>query len=54
MPGVSLWLHGHLHCRHDYLVPHADGTITRVVSNPRGLGPKGESAGYDALCVIEV
>ena len=54
MPGVALWLHGHLHCRHDYLVPHPDGTTTRVVSNPRGHGPKGESAGYDPLCVIEV
>jgi hypothetical protein len=54
MPGVDLWLHGHLHCRHDYLVPHADGSITRVVSNARGHGPKGESAGHDDLCVIEI
>jgi hypothetical protein len=54
MPGVALWLHGHVHCRHDYLVPHDDGTVTRVVANPRGHGSKGESAAYDAMCVIEV
>jgi hypothetical protein len=54
MPGVNLWLHGHLHCRHDYLVPHADGSITRVVSNARGHGHKGENRGHDGLCVVEV
>lgn len=51
MPGVDLWIHGHLHCRHDYLVTHERGA-TRVVSNARGHGHKRESEGYDGgLCV---
>jgi hypothetical protein len=37
LAAVPLWIHGHLHCRHDYTVPHAHGT-TRVVSNARGHG----------------
>jgi hypothetical protein len=53
MPGVALWLHGHLHCRHDYLVPHDCG-VTRVVSNARGHGHKNESAGYDGRCCVRV
>jgi Calcineurin-like phosphoesterase len=35
LPGAVLWLHGHLHCRHDYSVRHADGQRTRVVSQAR-------------------
>ena len=54
LPGAALWLHGHLHCRHDYTVRHADGQRTRVVSQARGLADKGETAGYDALKLIEV
>ena len=50
---AELWLHGHLHCRHDYPVPHANGAA-RVVCNARGLAAKGEPAGYDPLRVIEV
>lgn len=51
MPGVNLWIHGHLHCRHDYIVTHERGE-TRVVSNARGHAHKQESAGYDGnLCV---
>lgn len=53
MPGVALWLHGHLHCRHDYLVPHERG-VTRVVSNARGHGHKNESAGYDGSCCVRI
>jgi hypothetical protein len=49
LPATTLWLHGHLHCRHDY----TEGT-TRVVCNARGLDSKGESLGYDALRLIEV
>jgi Calcineurin-like phosphoesterase len=52
LPGAALWLHGHLHCRHDYVVTHADGRTTRVVSQARGLGDKGEPAGYDANKLI--
>ncbi len=54
LPGAALWLHGHLHCRHDYRVMHADGRGTRVVSQARGLADKGETEGYDAAKLIEV
>jgi hypothetical protein len=47
LPGASLWLHGHLHCRHDWRVSHADGRSTRVVSQARGLASKGEAEGFD-------
>jgi hypothetical protein len=55
IPLADLWLHGHLHCRHDYLVPHAGGQ-TRVVSNARGHGNarKRESDGYDGQLLFEV
>jgi hypothetical protein len=54
LPSAALWLHGHLHCRHDYTVRHADGRRTRVVSQARGLSDKGEDAGYDAAKLIEI
>ena len=50
--GAVLWLHGHLHCRHDYRVAHADGRATRVVSQARGLAHKGEAEGYDPTLLI--
>ncbi len=53
LAGADLWLHGHLHCRHDYAVPHAGG-VTRVVANPRGLQAKGEPDGFDGLLTIDV
>ena len=53
LPYADLWIHGHLHCRHDYRVTHAQGS-TRVVSNARGHSQRGEANGYQALCVIEV
>jgi Calcineurin-like phosphoesterase len=52
LPGAVLWLHGHLHCRHDYEVRHADGRRTRVVCQARGLAGKAEDAGYDAAKLI--
>jgi hypothetical protein len=52
LPGAALWLHGHLHCRHDYVVEHGDGRRTRVVSQARGLAAKGEDAGYDPAKLI--
>lgn len=52
LPRVPLWLHGHLHCRHDYSVQHPHGA-TRVVSNARGHSARGETAGYDPLFVVE-
>lgn len=49
LPGAQLWLHGHLHCRHDYRL----GT-TRIVSNARGHMKRGEADGFDGGRVIEV
>jgi hypothetical protein len=43
---ADLWLHGHVHCRHDYLCPRAGRAPTRVVCNPLGLSAKGEQVGY--------
>lgn len=51
---ADLWLHGHVHCRHDYRVAHGDGRSTRVLCQARGLHDKGEDAGFDALKLIEV
>lgn len=53
LPLADVWLHGHLHCRHDYLDRHARG-CTRVVCNARGLASRGEAAGHDPHCVIDV
>jgi hypothetical protein len=51
---ADLWIHGHLHCRHDYTVAHDDGRSTRVVCNARGHARRGEAEGYDGLRVFEV
>jgi Calcineurin-like phosphoesterase len=53
LPLASTWIHGHLHCRHDYLVEHAGGR-TRVVCNPRGHGRKGEADGHDPLRIYDI
>ena len=53
LPHADLWIHGHLHCRHDYVVEHAAGH-TRVVCNARGHGHKGETLGYDGRLVLTV
>lgn len=57
LPLADLWLHGHLHCRHDYRALHPPGSpraSTRVVSNARGHGHKGETQDYDGLLCIDV
>ncbi|MBX3621719.1 MAG: metallophosphoesterase [Rhizobacter sp.] len=54
LPLADVWIHGHLHCRHDYRVQHAGGRATRVVCNARGHARRGEADGYDPLFVIEV
>ncbi len=54
LPAADVWLHGHLHCRHDYNVQHVLGRHTRVVSQARGLQHKGEPGGYDARKLIAV
>ena len=53
LPLADLWLHGHLHCRHDYRVEHPRGS-TRVVCQARGLADKGEADGFEPLKLIEV
>ncbi len=53
MPPAALWIHGHLHCRHDYRVAHEQGE-TRVVCNARGHSRKGEADHYDGLLTVEV
>jgi predicted phosphodiesterase len=53
LPFASTWIHGHLHCRHDYLVEHPAGR-TRVVCNARGHARKGEADGHDPLRLYEV
>jgi len=50
---ARLWIHGHVHWRHDYSVMHETGA-TRVVCNARGHAHRGEAAGYDGKWVIEV
>jgi hypothetical protein len=51
---ADLWLHGHLHCRHDYAEARPGRRPTRVVCNARGMGAKGESVGHDGLLTLEV
>jgi hypothetical protein len=53
LPHADLWIHGHLHCRHDYTVPHGKGQ-TRVVCNARGHAYKGEADGYDGQFTVDV
>jgi hypothetical protein len=53
LPAAQLWIHGHLHCRHDYRVRHDQGE-TRVVCNARGHGRRGETEGYDGLFTVDV
>ena len=51
---VDVWLHGHLHCRHDYRVARPGRAPARVVCNARGLARKGEAEGYDGQRLIVV
>jgi hypothetical protein len=54
IPLADLWLHGHLHCCHDYRVQRPHGPPVRVVCNARGLEDKGEGEAFDPWCVLEV
>ncbi|HEX6705130.1 MAG TPA: metallophosphoesterase [Albitalea sp.] len=53
LPLADLWIHGHLHCRHDYRLAHEGGS-TRVLCNARGHGRKGEADGFDGQLTVEV
>ena len=50
---ADLWLHGHVHCRHDYLVARTARAGTRVVCHARGLARKGETDGHEALYTLQ-
>jgi len=54
IPHADLWLHGHLHCRHDYRVSRPGRRPSRVVCQARGLGKKGEDLGFDPQRLFEV
>jgi len=49
LPLADLWVHGHLHCPHDYT---AGGC--RVVANPLGYARKGEQQHFRADLVLQV
>ncbi|MES2635647.1 MAG: metallophosphoesterase [Pseudomonadota bacterium] len=49
LPKAQLWLHGHLHCQHDYVAAGC-----RVVANTLGYAAKGEQAGFREQLLIEV
>jgi hypothetical protein len=51
---ADVWLHGHLHCRHEYLLPRPAAAPTRVVCQSRGNADKRETEGFDPLKTIEV
>jgi hypothetical protein len=53
LSSAQLWIHGHLHCTHDYRVGHAGGE-TRVVCNARGHARKGEAEAHQPLLVLDV
>ena len=53
IPRADLWLHGHLHCRHDYRVHRPGKRPSRVVCQARGLASKGEAEGHDPRLLIE-
>ncbi|MFY7864108.1 metallophosphoesterase [Roseateles sp.] len=54
LPLARLWLHGHLHCQHDYWFEAGTGVPTRVFCNARGHLRKGEPARFQPKQTIEV
>jgi hypothetical protein len=53
LPLADLWLHGHVHCRHDYAIRRPGRKPTRVVCHARGLENKGETDGYEPSRAVE-
>lgn len=56
-PLADIWMHGHLHCRNDYVVSGeraGEPWSCRVVANPRGYFSKGEQMAFQARSTIEV
>ncbi len=54
IPRADLWLHGHLHCRHDYSIHRPGQRPARVLCNPRGLASKGEDEGHEPLLLVDL
>jgi hypothetical protein len=54
IPRADLWLHGHLHCRHDYRIDRAGRAPARVVCQARGLAHKGEDQGFDGRLLLQL
>ena len=54
LPFADVWLHGHLHCVHDYEVARPGGGATRVVCNSRGHARRGEAEAHRPRLVLEV
>lgn len=54
IPLADLWLHGHLHCRHDYTQARPGRAPSRVVCQARGLVKKGEAEGHEPLRLLVV
>lgn len=50
LPAAQVWMHGHLHCPHDYVVRGVSERgleyACRVVANPLGYVSKGEQEGF--------
>lgn len=55
---ADLWIHGHVHLRHDYRAPRhpgrGEGPDSRVVCQARGLERKGEALGFDPMQLFAV
>lgn len=49
LQGVDLWIHGHLHCQHDYV---ENGC--RVVANTLGYAAKGEQEGFRPGLILDI
>lgn len=49
LPHATCWLHGHLHCAHDYI---SQGC--RVVANPLGYAKKNEQLNFNPQKIIRV
>ena len=45
----QLWVHGHIHTSHDYMIGG-----TRVICNPRGYVPFALNPGFDPALVVEI
>jgi hypothetical protein len=57
LPAADVWLHGHVHCRHDLKIRHpasAARCATRVVCLARGHAKRRESVGHDARAVVDI